>query len=74
MFIGTSILEFPSFQELLQIENFPHLVLQLCENDSESFVRASALKCLQHMIKGDVLWKEFFEQEQLPVNILKKTF
>lgn len=60
--------EFPSFQELLQQENFPTLVLKLCETDSECFVRASALKCLQHMVKSDVLWEEFFEQEQFPVS------
>lgn len=63
----SNVLEFLSFQDLLQQQDFPALILNLCQQDPKSFVRASALKCLQQMIRSAVLWKEFFEQQQLPV-------
>lgn len=62
--------EFPAFQEMLQQKNFPFLVLKLCLEDPESFVRASALKCLQEMIQSPVLWNEFFEKQDLTVKII----
>lgn len=62
-----NILEFLSFQDLLQQENLPVFVFSLCEHDPKSFVRASALKCLQQMIQSSVLWNKFFSAKKLLV-------
>lgn len=66
-------LEFFSFQDLLHKEKFSGLVLKLCEEDTQSVVRASALKCLQHMVKANILWDEFFKEQNLLVGTKKKS-
>lgn len=64
--VKTSFLEFPSFRDVILQENFPDLILKLAEEDSEGFVRASALKCLREMVKTTYFLK-YFSDHNIPV-------
>lgn len=54
-------------QDIILKENFPDLVLKLSEGDPESIVRASALKCLQEIVKNSFLW-ERVKDDNIPVS------
>lgn len=49
----------------------PSLMVTMCMYDSESYVRASAIKCLQEMIKVPAFWHDVLDQEDLPVSSKK---
>lgn len=69
---ASSFTEFPSFQDIVLRAKLPNLVLDMCTNDNQSFVRASALKCLQEIIKVNNLWATIDKQElMVSRNLLK---
>ncbi|XP_044733633.1 uncharacterized protein LOC123296236 [Chrysoperla carnea] len=66
--------KFPAFQKLLLNNNLCTIILDKAINDSESYVRAMALKCITSMVKIDTFWNKVLEQENLldkTINILK---
>lgn len=60
-------LEFPAFQKILLQSGFLPLVVGMSLSDTESYVRASAIKCLQEMTKVSAFWYPELEQDELPV-------
>lgn len=66
-FYKNFLLVFPSFANIIEKESIPVLVLDLTKNDEEGFVRASALKCLQEMVRSRNLWHNFLEGQELLV-------
>lgn len=60
--------EFPSFQKIVLSSPFLSLVTEMCISDEENYVRASAIKCLQKMIKVSTFWYPHLEDKMLPVN------
>lgn len=63
-----SIPEFPSLQRVLLDSELPSLVVKMSSCDGESFVRSTAIKCLQKMIQVDEIWKNVLQSENLSVN------
>ena len=66
--------KFPSFQNMLINSNLITTTVNMSTSDSEGYVRASAIKCLQEMIKVNEFWNPILAQCQLPekmVRILK---
>lgn len=61
--------EFPAFQNLLLELNFPSVVIGMFECDEESYVRASAIICLQKMVSVKKLWDEALSDKKLLVNL-----
>lgn len=62
--------EFPSLQKVLMDSELPTLVVKMSTCDSESFVRATAIKCLQEMIQVEEIWNNALKSEDLPVSCL----
>lgn len=62
------ILEFQSFQTMVLDSNLPSFMVKMSTEDNESFVRASAIKCLQEMIKVPAFWNNVLESVNLPVS------
>lgn len=60
-------LEFLSFQKMILDTDLLSLVVTMSISDSESFVRASAIKCLQEMIIVREFWTPILENKSLPV-------
>ncbi|XP_044272400.1 uncharacterized protein LOC123016210 isoform X8 [Tribolium madens] len=58
--------EFPSLQKVLMDSELPTLVVKMSTCDSESFVRATAIKCLQEMIQVEEIWNNALKSEDLP--------
>lgn len=46
------------------------VVVSMATSDSESFVRASAIKCLQAMIKVPAFWTNVLDLQDIPVSFL----
>lgn len=63
------IIEFPAFQKLVKDDHLCQLTVVLAVDDSESFVRASAIKCITSMIKVPYFWNQCLELEELTVGI-----
>ncbi|XP_063240343.1 uncharacterized protein LOC134541106 isoform X2 [Bacillus rossius redtenbacheri] len=66
---------FPSFQELVLESGLCELALAAAAGDGESYVRASALKCLGTMVRVPRLWDACLASRELPdkmVSILTK--
>ncbi|XP_008197112.1 uncharacterized protein LOC100141760 isoform X5 [Tribolium castaneum] len=58
--------KFPSLQKVLMDSELPTLVVKMSTCDSESFVRATAIKCLQEMIQVEEIWNNALKSEDLP--------
>nr|XP_023023764.1 uncharacterized protein LOC111511923 [Leptinotarsa decemlineata] len=67
--IKTASTEFSSLRKPVSENDFPCVILNMASVDGNSFVRATALKCLQEMIKID----EFWEALSTKGNILEKS-
>ncbi|GJQ72358.1 hypothetical protein Trydic_g3443 [Trypoxylus dichotomus] len=63
--------KFPSFQKVIIDSDLITLVVTMAVSDSESFVRASATKCLQEMIKVNEFWNPTLIQQHLPQKMIK---
>lgn len=63
--------EYPAFQDFLLINNFLQLGLDIAKNDSESYVRASALAFISTTIKINKLWKEKLSELNLLVRLVE---
>jgi len=64
-------LEFPAFQEHVLENELCPLVLVLAMDDSESYVRASAIKCLCAMVRVQRFWTDCLASQNLPVSHLQ---
>lgn len=49
----------------------PPIVYEMAKHDSESYVRASAYKCLTKMVSINTLWENSLSQLDLVVNNAK---
>lgn len=63
--------KFPSFQRVIIDSGLLTLVVTMAISDSESFVRASAIKCLQEMIKVSEFWNPILIDLGLPQKMIK---
>lgn len=64
-------LEFPAFQRhILECALIP-VVESVAKNDSEPYVRASALRCITLMVKIKVLWERSLVELDLMVSFNK---
>lgn len=52
----------------------PPIVYEMAKHDSESYVRASAYKCLTKMVSINTLWENSLSQLDLVVNNAKFTY
>lgn len=59
--------EYPLFQDLILDNKLCELVIHLALNDAESYVCASATKCLTAMVQVDRLWNEELRDKDLVV-------
>ncbi|XP_075230769.1 integrator complex assembly factor Brat1 isoform X2 [Lycorma delicatula] len=66
-----SALKFPAFQNLLLESNFPSAIISMVECDEESYVRASAIICLQKMVQVKRLWEEALFDKNLVEKMLE---
>jgi hypothetical protein len=57
--------KFPSLQKVLMDSELPTLVVKMSTCDGESFVRATAIKCLQEMIQVEEIWNNALKSEDL---------
>ncbi|XP_063917690.1 uncharacterized protein LOC135133272 isoform X10 [Zophobas morio] len=57
--------KFPSLQKVLMDSELPTLVVKMSTCDGESFVRATAIKCLQEMIQVEEIWNNALKTEDL---------
>lgn len=62
------LLEFPSLQRVLLDSELPSLVVKMSSCDGESFVRGTAIKCLQKMIQVEDIFRNVLESEDLWVS------
>lgn len=62
--------KFPSFQRVITESDLITLVVTMAISDSESFVRASAIKCLQEMSKVNEFWNPTLIQHDLPEKMI----
>lgn len=58
--------KYPSYQGMLINMEIVQLTLTMSCSDSEAFVRASAIKCLQEMIQVKAIWTNILVNEDLP--------
>ncbi|XP_017142330.1 uncharacterized protein LOC108155781 [Drosophila miranda] len=65
-----SRIKFPAFQQFLIDAKIPPIVYEMAKNDSESYVRASAFKCLSQMVSINLLWENCLSQLDLVDHLL----
>ncbi|KAH8338927.1 hypothetical protein KR074_002987 [Drosophila pseudoananassae] len=65
-----SRVKFPAFQRFLIDSQIPPIVYEMAKNDSESYVRASAFKCLAEMVSINLLWENGLSQLDLVDHLL----
>lgn len=58
----------PVFQKMILEEGLPMIVMSIFENDSEPYVRASALSCLTLMVRIQSYWDEALSSQSLVVS------
>ncbi|XP_018332875.1 uncharacterized protein LOC108742240 isoform X2 [Agrilus planipennis] len=63
--------KFPSFQNIIMSSNVTSLLIIICTGDGESYVRASALKCLQELAKIQQIWTKILVNENLPNKVVE---
>uniref|UniRef100_A0A1A9ZPU6 Uncharacterized protein n=1 Tax=Glossina pallidipes TaxID=7398 RepID=A0A1A9ZPU6_GLOPL len=57
--------KFPAFQQFLHDFKLCSIVSDMLRNDSETYVRASALKCLSKMVAINVIWENNLNGHEL---------
>lgn len=60
----------PAFQPLLLENDLPNVLISVVQNDSEPYVRASALSCLYYMVQVESVWNSVLKEKSLLVCIL----
>lgn len=60
--------EFPAFQEHILSNGLCPLVVDIAKNDSEYYVRASALSCISQMVPVNMFWEQCFSALDLIVS------
>ncbi|CAH1391055.1 unnamed protein product [Nezara viridula] len=55
----------PAFQPLLLENDLPNILISMVQNDSEPYVRASALSCLCYMIQLESVWNSALKEKSL---------
>lgn len=60
-------LEFPAFQQHIAESEICPIVVTLAKNDSEAYVRASALSCLCPMVSIQMFWESCLSSMDLTV-------
>lgn len=63
--------EFPVFQNYLVEHEIPPLIYTISKNDSEAYVRESALKCISRMVNIDLIWENSIKKFDLEKEILE---
>lgn len=63
-----AIAEFPAFQQHILSYGLCPLVSEIAKNDSEYYVRASALNCISQMVTVNLFWEQCFESLDLVVS------
>ncbi|XP_055853059.1 uncharacterized protein LOC129916886 [Episyrphus balteatus] len=69
--VSISRLKFPAFQQYILENNICPLVFDIVHNDQESYVRATALKCLTQMIAVNLLWEKSLTNLNLVTYLLE---
>ncbi|KAK9888026.1 hypothetical protein WA026_000309 [Henosepilachna vigintioctopunctata] len=65
-----SCIEFQSFQKVIVDNDLCNLVLNMSLLDGESFVRASAIKCLNNLVQIDLFWKNHLKDQDIIVKMI----
>ncbi|XP_055371599.1 uncharacterized protein LOC129605721 [Condylostylus longicornis] len=60
--VTLSEMKFPPFQQFILDSGVSPIVYSMAQNDSEPYIRASALKCLAEMTKIDLMWDKSLSQ------------
>ncbi|XP_055324880.1 uncharacterized protein LOC129579171 [Sitodiplosis mosellana] len=60
-----SLIKFPAFQEHILSNGLCPLVVDIAKNDSEYYVRASALSCISQMVPVNMFWEQCFSSLDL---------
>ncbi|KAJ8916096.1 hypothetical protein NQ315_004462 [Exocentrus adspersus] len=63
--------KFPSFRDTVLDADLTSLVLKMALHDGESFVRATAVKCLQQMVKVQDFWDNLLKCENVQEKIIQ---
>lgn len=63
--------KFPSFSNIVLDADLPSLILKMALIDGESFVRATAVKCLQEMVKVEAFWNNLLESSNVHEKIIQ---
>ncbi|KAF5293603.1 hypothetical protein FQA39_LY03088 [Lamprigera yunnana] len=66
--------KYPSFQNMVLEYEFPSLALTMAMHDNECYVQASAIKCLQKMIKVPRFWNSILKQQDLPTKMIQMIY
>lgn len=67
--IHISLLEYPAFQKHILDSQICPIVDAIARNDTESYVRASALKCLKTMLQIKLFWDGYLTSSNLIVRL-----
>lgn len=62
--------KYPAYQDMLLETNLPSLIVAIAEGDSESYVRASAIRALSAMIKIKKLWDQNLNSHDIPSKVV----
>ncbi|KAG4077805.1 hypothetical protein HA402_011234 [Bradysia odoriphaga] len=65
-----AIFKFPAFQQHIAESDICPIVVTLAKNDSESYVRASALSCLCPMVSIQMFWESSLSSSDLMTHLL----
>ncbi|XP_046751151.1 uncharacterized protein LOC124414218 [Diprion similis] len=58
--------KYPAYQDLLIVNGFPELIIDMASNDENRYVRSLALMCLMIFVKINRIWNEKFLDLDLP--------
>lgn len=62
--------EYPAFQDLLLVDQFPKVTLEIAKMDGESYVRSSALTFIATIVRINKIWEQQLSQMDLTVCVL----
>ncbi|XP_058457693.1 uncharacterized protein LOC131434697 [Malaya genurostris] len=68
--VEISEIKFPSFQKLILECDIIAVVEAAAKNDTEPYVRASALRCLSHMVRIRLLWEHSLAKLNLMTHLI----
>ncbi|CAG9859724.1 unnamed protein product [Phyllotreta striolata] len=68
---STAKLQFESFKKAMLENDFPRHILDMSTGDGSPYVRSSALKCLQEIVKDETFWSNIVEQSDIFTILLR---